>query len=176
MKELASKELMRGVSIPKTEELSFCESCIEGKIQRKPLEPLKEVRSTRKLQCVHGDICGLMPNESLGGKKYFVSFIDDYSRFCRVYLMKQKSKVFSKFKEFETLVTNDTGLTIGTLCTDNGGEYVSKEFEDYLRSKGIRQELTVPYSPAQNGVAERMNRTLMKSARTMIAFAGLPPS
>ena len=51
-----------------------------------------------------------------------------------------------------------------------------REFEDYLRSKGIRQELTVPYSPAQNGVAERMNRTLMESARTMIAFAGLPPS
>ena len=162
MKELASKELMRGVSIPKTDELSFCESCIEDKMQRKPFEPLKEVCSTRKLQCVHSNICGPMPTESLGGKKYFVSFIDDYSRCCRVYLMRQKSEVFSKFKEFEALVTNDTGLTIGTLHTDNGGEYVSKEFEDYLRSNGISQDFTVPYSPTQNGVAERMNRSLLE--------------
>ena len=62
------------------------------------------------------------------------------------------------------------------LRTDNGGEYVSMEFKDYLRSKGIRQKLTVSYSHTQNGVAERMNCTLMESARTMIAFAGLPPS
>ena len=128
---------MKGVSIPKTEELSFCESCIEGKMQRKPFEPLKEVHSTRKLQCVHSDVCGPMPTESLEGKKCLVSFIDDYSRYCRVYLKRQKFEVFSKFKEFEALVTNDTGLTIGMLRTDNGGEYVSKELEDYLRSKGI---------------------------------------
>ena len=76
MKELALKELMRGVSIPKTDELSFCESCIEDKMQRKPFEPLKEVRSTRKLQCIHSNVCGPMPTESLGGKKYFVSFIE----------------------------------------------------------------------------------------------------
>lgn len=60
--------------------------------------------------------------------------------------------------------------------TDNGGEYVSKEFEEYLKSRGINHELTVPYSPAQNGVAERMNRTLMESARTMIGYAGLSES
>ena len=64
-----------------------------------------------------------------------------------------------KSLEFEALATNESGLSIGTLCTDNGGEYVSKEFEEFLMVKGIRHELTVPYAPAQNGVAERLNRT-----------------
>ena len=67
-------------------------------------------------------------------------------------------------------------MEISTLRTDNGGEYVSKEFEEFLKSKGIRHKLTVPYSPAQNGIAERLNRTLMESARTMIRFAKIPDS
>ena len=84
--------------------------------------------------------------------------------------------MFGKFKEFEASVTNESDRSIGTLRTDNGGEYLSGEFKEYLKSKGIRHELTVPHSPQQNGVAERMNRTLMESARTMIAHAGLPNS
>lgn len=83
--------------------------------------------------------------------------------------MQQKSEVFEKFEEFEKLVTNDTGITVGALRSDNGGEYISSEFESYLKSKGIRHELTVSHIPQQNGVAERMNRTLMESARSMMA-------
>ena len=176
MREIVSKELARGVTILKGDELSFCESCIEGKMHRKPFEPVGAIRSTRKLQCIHSDVCGPMPTESLGQKRYFVSFTDDYSRYCQIYLMRNKSEVLDKFKEFEALVANETGLNIGTLRTDNGGEYISKDFKDFLRSKGIRHELTVPYSPAQNGVSERLNRTLVESARTMISFARLPDS
>ena len=128
----------------------------------------------RKLQCVHSDVCGPMPTQSIGGNKYFVTFIDDYSRYCKVYFMKYKSEVFNKFKEFESTTTNECGCSIGTLRTDNGGEYLSKEFDSYLQSKGINHELSAPYSPAQNGVAERFNRTLMESARTMMAQAELP--
>ena len=71
---------------------------------------------------------------------------------------------------------NESGLSIGTLRTDNEGEYVSKEFEEFLKAKGMRHELTVPYSPAQIGVAKRLNRTLMESTRTLIRFARLPDS
>ena len=78
--------------------------------------------------------------------------------------------MFDKIKEFEALVTNDVGGTIGTLLSDNGGEYISREFESYLKSKGIRHELTIPHTPQQNGVAERM------SARSIIAHARLPNS
>ena len=117
-----------------------------------------------------------MPTESLGKKRYFVSFTDDYSRCCQVYLMKHKSEALDKFKEFEAQVTNESGLSIGTLRTDNGGEYTSVEFENFLKSKGIKHECTVPYSTEQNGVAERLNHTLMESARSMMCFAGLPDS
>ena len=87
--------------------------------------------------------------------------------------MKGKSEVFDKFKEFEWCSTNECGLSIGIFRSDNGGEYISKEFEKFLLDKGIHHELAAPYSPAQNGVAGRINGTLMESARTMMAQAGL---
>ena len=81
--------------------------------------------------------------------------------------------MLAKFKEFEALTTNDCGLKIAALRTDNGGEYVSIEFKEYLKLRGIRHELTVPYTPEQNGLAERLDRTLMEAARSMISHAGL---
>ena len=72
----------------------------------------------------------------------FVIFIDDYSRCCEVYFMQNKSKVFDKFKELELCTTNECGLTIGTLQSDNVGEYLSDEFQLYLQSKGIHHELS----------------------------------
>lgn len=96
----------------------------------------------------------MWPNvkDSIGGSKYFVTFIDNYSRCCSVYFIKHKSEVLDKFKEFEAVTTNDCGKRIGDLCSDNGGEYLSDEFKEYLKLKCIRHELTVPYLPQQNGV------------------------
>ena len=172
--KIVDKQLALGVKIPKNEKLSFCEGCVEGKMHRRPFKPVGEIPSAEKLQLVHSDVCGPMHTESFGGQKYFVTFIDDFSRCCAVYFMKQKSEVLEKFKEFEAITTNESGQRVIKLRTDNGGEYVSQEFETYLKTKGIKHELTVPHSPQQNGVAERMNRTLTESARAMIAHANLP--
>uniref|UniRef100_A0A1X7UTK1 Integrase catalytic domain-containing protein n=1 Tax=Amphimedon queenslandica TaxID=400682 RepID=A0A1X7UTK1_AMPQE len=87
--------------------------------------------------------------------------------------MRNKLEVPDKFKEFEAIACNQTGLKISTLHSDNGGEYLSNDFEEYLKGKGIRHKCTIPYSIAQNGMAERMNRTTVESARTMISCAGL---
>ena len=120
---------------------------------------------------------GQCPQSQLEGtNNYFVAFIDDYSQCCSVYIIRNKSEVLDKFKEFEAATTTDSGQQICMLRSDNGGEYVSQEFETYLKSRGKRHELMVPHSPQQNGVAERMNRTLMESARSMLAHAGLPDS
>lgn len=86
--------------------------------------------------------------ESVAGAKYFVIFIDDY-------FLKQKNEVLNKFKEFEETFTNECGQAITRLRTDNGGEYMSKEFQEYLKAQGVHHEVTVPHSPQQNGVAER---------------------
>ena len=130
-------------------------------MKRAPFKPVAEIRSKRRLQVVHSDVCGPMPTDSIGGNKYFVTFIDDYSRCCAVYFLifKSKSEVPDIFKEFEARVFRDCGERVGTLRSDNGGEYLSTEFRQYLKSAGIHHELTVPHSPQQNDVAERMNRT-----------------
>lgn len=176
LKDMSHRDLVKGLKVLRSAELSFCEGCVEGKMHRRPFQSVGEIRSTRKLQCVHSDVCGPMPTESVGGRKYFVTFIDDYSRCCLIYFMRHKSEVFEKFQEFEAATTGDSGERVGTLRSDNGGEYISKEFEDYLKSKRVRHQLTVPHTPEQNGVAERMNRTLMESARSMMAHAGLSDS
>ncbi len=115
---------------------------MQGKMHRMPFKSIGEIRSTRKLQLVHSDVCGPMQTESIGGCRYYVTFIDDYSRCCNVYFMERKSEVLEKFREFET-----AGVT-GTLRSDNGGEYLSEEFKQYLKTKEIHHELTVPHSPA----------------------------
>ena len=173
LNDITQKELATGISFPKSTRLSFCEGCVHGKMQRKPFKSVGGIRSTRKLQLVHSDVCGPMQTESIGGKRYLVTFIDDYSRCCAVYFLRKKSEVLSKFKDFESIVTYEYEQSIGSLRTDNGGEYVSREFEAYLKSKGIQHELTIAHTPEQNGVAERLNRTLMESARAMISHAGL---
>ena len=171
---IVHKKLVTGINLLKASKMSFCQSCVEGKMCRKPFKSADSPCSAKKLDLVHSDVCGPMQTESFGGRKYFVTFIDDYSRCCAVYFLKQKSEVFDKFKKFEAEVTNKCGHSIGTLRTDNGGEYLSKKFQDFLESKGITHELTMPHTPEQNGVAERMNRTLQESARAMLAHAGLP--
>ncbi len=91
-----------------------------------------------------------------------------------VHFIKHKSEVFEKFKLFEAMMTKECDEPIMKLRTDNGGEYLSKEFQAYLASNGIEHQLTVPHSPQQNGVAERLNRTLVESARAMLSHSNLP--
>ena len=104
--------------------------------------------------------------------RYFVTFIDDYSKYCFVYLIRQKSEVFTKFKELYN-EAETSGLKISILRSDNGGEYTSKEFDKFLKEKGVIHQFSIPYLPQQNGVAERMNRTLQDAVRSMIVGAQL---
>jgi transposase InsO family protein len=82
--------------------------------------------------------------------------------------MKAKSEVLSKFKIFKAAMENATGKTIKRLRSDNGGEYTGRQFKAYLNDHGIKHEKTVPYTPQQNGLAERMNRSLVEMARCMM--------
>lgn len=175
LRQAVNNDLIIGVDSVSGDD-SFCEACVQGKQTRKPFGSATNVQTTQKLQLNHSDVCGPMSTPSLGGSRYFVTFTDDYTCCSRVYFLKWKSEVLEKFKEFKSEATNCTGLKIMTLCTDNGGEYTSREFEAYPKMKGIRHELTVPYTPQQNGVAERLNRTLQETALSQIVHAGLPIS
>ena len=120
---------------------------------------------------------------SIGGSKYILSFTDEYTKYVTVYFLKNKSEVLSKFQEYESMVTNlvskiQTCLyqryklvsKIQTLRSDNGGEYTSKEFAKFCASKGIVHQFTNPYTPEQNGVSERLNRTLIESGKSVLAY------
>ncbi len=88
-------------------------------------------------------------------------------------MLKSKDQVFQKFMEWKALVENSSGRKLKTLRTDNGGEYTSREFTAYLKKEGVRHEFTVPKTPQQNGVAERMNRTLVEMVRSMLSDSKL---
>ena len=117
---------------------------------------------------IHSDICGLMATKARSGAEYFVTFIDDHSRKTWIYFLKSKDEVFCRFKEFKALVENLTGKKIKVLRSNNGREYVDKDFTDFCAREGIRREWTAPYNPEQNGVAERKNMTIMEAAREMM--------
>lgn len=129
-------------------------------------------QSTELIEIRHSDVCGPFREKSVGGAKYFVTFIDDKSRMTFVYFLKNKSEVFQKFKMFITQVVRQTGCRIKTLRTDNGCEYLNSQFDSFLYEEGISRQLTVPYTPQQNGVVEKANRTLIEMARSMMVHAG----
>ena len=107
-KNMACGKLATGFLRLKRVQLWFCEACIMGKMQRKAFRALRGIRSTRRQQLVHSDVCGLMPTESISGNRYFVTFVDDYSRFCAVYFLKRGAEVPEMFKLFEGHVANDS--------------------------------------------------------------------
>ena len=178
LRDLQSQDLVDGISfnISENENKEACEGCLKGKQIRQSFPKEQANRAAGLLDLIHTDVCGPMPTKSHGGNSYFVTFIDDKSRFTAIYFMKRKDEVLSKFKEFEAMAQNITGRKIKYLRSDNGGEYTSNAFVQYLTSKGIQHQFTIPRTPEQNGIAESMNRTLQESGRSMLHGAGLPDS
>jgi transposase InsO family protein len=114
-----------------------------------------------------------MRTTSHGGARYFLTFIDNFSRKTHVYFLKAKGEAFEKFKQYKALVENEIGHKIKVLRSDNGGEFVSQKFNAFIAECGIQRQTRAPYSPQQNGVIERANRTIMECARSMILAQGL---
>ena len=107
--------------------------------------------------------------------KYALTFINDFSRYCWVHFMKHKSEVFGLFKVFKALVENQCGRKLKVLRSDNGGEYVKFEFIKYCADAGIQMQHSIPYTPQQNGVAERKNISLKEMETCMMQAKTLPP-
>ena len=130
---------------------------------------------------MHTDVCGPMNVDSIGGSKYMLTFTDDYTRYITFYFITSKAEVLSKFKEYVNMVENRTGLQVKKLSifqgkenavlklrSDNGGEYNFHEFSQFCKDREMSHEFACPYTPEQNGVSERLNRTLIETARSMI--------
>lgn len=167
LRRLSKKNMVHGLPDVEFDE-KFCEDCVFGKQPRTSFQKKAEYQAKQILELIHTDICGPITPESFSGKKYFISFIDDYSRKTWVYFLKEKSEAFETFRKFKVMVENATDRRIKALRSDRGGEYTSTAFMKYCEEQGIRRFLTTAYSPQQNGVAERKNRTVLDMVRSML--------
>ncbi|GJS64543.1 retrovirus-related pol polyprotein from transposon TNT 1-94 [Tanacetum coccineum] len=144
MKILASKgripDLQKAV-------VGFCEPCVLGKQKKVSFVKSGNTRKLQRLELVHTDVYGPTSVASIGGSRYYVTFIDDSSRKVWVYFLKNKSEVFNTFKKWKAAVENETNLRVKCLKSDNGGEYSSREFNEYCAKNGIRMLKTVSETP-----------------------------
>ena len=185
MKKMINKEMVEGVPEAVRLEINLtgkdvpkfdCPLCHEAKMTQKPYEEAEHLGVEDKLGLVHSDICGPLP-PSKEGYKYFLTLTDDATRYKWIYFLKQKSEVPTKIKEWIPFAkTQSKGCLLRRLRTDNGGEFTSNDFEEFLKSKGIKHEYSIAFHPPQNGVAERINRTLVEKTRVMLLDAQLPVS
>ena len=181
------KGLVDGMTVSKDSFDQQCEACASGKMHRVPFQKGSSNRATRPLELVHSDVCGPMNVPSIGGSKNMLTFTDDFTRYITVYFIASKSEVLSKFKEFVNAsenklvvqvkrlsIFNEAKESVVKLRSDNGGENTCHEFTNYCKERGISHEFTNAYALEQNGVPERLNRTLIESARSMMYHAKLP--
>ena len=170
MTRLASLKLIPKIDLVKG---SKCHACVQAKQPRKPHKAVKEARNLAPLDLIHSDLCEMNGVLTKGGKKYFMTLIDDSTRFCYVYLLKTKDEAMHYFKIYKAEVENQLERKIKRLRSDRGGEYFSHEFDSFCEEHGIIHERTPPYSPQSNGIAERKNRTLTDLVNAMLDTAGL---
>ncbi|KAH9769620.1 hypothetical protein KPL71_012083 [Citrus sinensis] len=152
--------------------LQLCEKCVFGKATRQRFNPGKQ-ETKNTMDYIYSDLWGPSQVSSHGGARYFITFIDDFSRKVWVYVLKQKNEALEKFKDWLTLMENQTERRVKRLRTDNGLEYCSNEFNQFCIKKGIARHKTVRHTPQQNGLAERMNRTLVERVRCMLFNANM---
>ena len=184
VKLLFNQKLVTGMKLSSTDHVEGCHGCAVGKSKRVPFPKKSDRKTTRPLELVHSDVCGPFHVDSVGGSRYFVTFVDDYSRYVTVFMIKSKSEAFDKFVDFVIMSENkfgvkvqdfelegELGLKLKKFRSDGGGEYISNRFLEFCNWRGIEKQITVPYTPQQNGVAERMNRTLVEMARSMLHHA-----
>lgn len=165
---MAKKNIVDGISIRNgNKPTEICEGCIMGKMHRSPIPKASSSRATGLLDLVHTDVAQF-PQRSKGGAQYFATFIDDHSRLTHVYPLRHKSECFTYFLKYRNTVETQTGRKIRSLRSDGGGEYISAEYTTFLSDNGIIHQKTCAYTPQQNGVAERMNRTLKDLVRAML--------
>lgn len=157
------------ISFENSNSEELCEPCLKGRQTRLPFQERNRKNSNRILELIHTDVIGPLNPVSHDGKKYILTFIDDFSHFAQIYLLESKAEVLKYFKNYVSSVEAQFETKISRLRSDNGTEYKNTEFNNFCHEKGIRREFTMNYTPQQNGLAERFNRTLVEKARTMLA-------
>ena len=149
-----------------------CQVCVESKFSKAPFHSVDN-RVSEPLDLIHTNICDMKSIPSRGGNKYFITFIDDYSRYCYVYLLRSKDEAVNAFKTYKAEVETQLNKKIKIIRSDRGGEY-EFPFEEICTEFGIVHQMTAPYTPQSNGVAKRKNRSLKETMNALLNSSGLP--
>ncbi|GJP59708.1 hypothetical protein CLOP_g15083 [Closterium sp. NIES-67] len=175
LQKLVKNGSLKGLEVKgEVKEIGSCPTCLETKFSKFPFNSATGPAKT-PLALVHMDVVGPTRAPSLSGSRYFLTIVDDHTRAVWVYPLKSKGEVAAAvLKEWMPRAQRECGYKVKVIRSDNGGEFIGADFEGELKRKGIQHQLTVPYNPQQNGVAERFNRTLQEGARTLLGRAGLP--
>lgn len=171
IQRVVREDLATGVAIRKCDIHRSCECCAQGKLPRQPFPKKATQQSSKVLDLVHSDICGPMNTTSPGGSRYFLTIIDDFSRYTMVYFLKRKSEAIDRIEDYVNMVHNRFGRNPMIIRSDQGGEYKARRLGQFYRANGIVPQYTASYTPQQNGVAERKNRTIVEMARCMLIDA-----
>jgi hypothetical protein len=176
IQEMLSKGMIDSVQLnPKHETMSQCEACELAKATRKPIGKEREPKRQENLgDEVHTDLWGPSQVQMPGGKTYYASFTDDHTRYTCLYLQSVKSDTFESYRTYEAWLQTQHNAKVKRLRSDRGGEYLSDEFSKHLKARGTERKLTTHDTPQHNGVAERLNRTLVERVRAMTHTSGLP--
>lgn len=172
LNKMISEKFIQGMKA-KNYMLDDCSVCKMSKFTRVSYPVLERIRSKAPLDLIHSDLWGPAKCESIGGSKYFITFIDDFTRRAEIQFLRKKDEAFDAFKRFVVRAERQTGLKIRRIRTDNGLEYCNIKFNEYLNEKGIVHERTNTYSPQMNGVAERFNRTVLERVRSLLVESKL---
>ena len=149
-----------------------CQVCVESKFSKPPFHSVDNIVS-EPLDLIHTDICDMKSIPSRGGNKYFITFIDDCSRYCYVYLLSGKDEAVNAFKTYKAEVETQLNKKIKIIRSDRGGKY-EFPFEEICTEFSIVHQMTAPYTPRSNGVAERKNQSLKETMNALLNSSGLP--
>lgn len=172
---MSSKHMVHGIpelGQPK----GVCSGCLMAKQTRRSFPSQTSFRASHPLELIHGDLCGPISPETKGGNRYFMLLVDDYTRVMWAYMLVTKDEALEAFKKFRVLVETSTEHKVKMLRTDRGGEFCSNRFAAYCEDTGVARQYTTPYTPQQNGVVERRNRTVVAMARSFLKEKKLPSS
>ncbi|KAI3518357.1 hypothetical protein L1887_06990 [Cichorium endivia] len=174
MNQLVTGEMVRGMPLLKFDNENLCAACALGKQKKKPHKSITDSSITHPLELLHIDLCGPSTVASLNHKKYILVIVDDFTCFTWVFFLRLNSYTFLELRNFIVSIELKVKLPVRRIRSDNGTEFNNRQIEEFLASKGIEHNFSTLYTPQQNGMVERRNRTLVEAARSMLNFANLP--
>lgn len=174
IKKMSRDSIVKGIQVNNNLSPRQCEVCIKNKLREDSYPTVHRNSAKEILERVHSDICGPFQTRAKNGELYFATFVDEKSRYLKIYNIKSRSEIGAVFGDFKNFVEKQTGKQIKAVRTDNAAEYKGGRFAEIIKNSGIAHETTVPHCPPQNGIAERVNLTLINMVKCMLEDANLP--